>query len=795
VNAENNWWKTTNSTEILDKIYDWFDDPTKGLVDFIPYLPSPDTNAPISPPTGLAATQGSTSSTLNWSPNPEGDLAGYKVYYDTDSGFPYANVLDIGNVTSFTLTDLAPGARYYVAVTAYDTAADGTDDQTDGNESWYSVEAPAQLATPTPTPTNTPTITPTPTATNTLTSTSTPTPTPTNTPTPTLTDSPTVTPTPTPTDTVTATPTATGTATPAPTNAPTNTPTPTPTPTRTVTATATRPGPVDPPPLVTGIEPNHGPDDQFTWVTVQGANFAGIPTVSIGTAALTDVSRVNASELLGRAPAGLTPGTYDVTVCNPDGQCGALPSAYTVTGTGPTLRSIEPGQGYNNVPNDVTLFGFNLQNGLIVTVGDRLLQNVRWVNATQVQGVAPIHMPPGTYDVVARNPASAITGVLAGAYTVLDPIGDDFFASDDDLWTNPATVRQGDTVQLGLNVHRQGGKSTKEVVVVFYRGAPEAGGQEVGRVTTAPMPPGPDVVEAVFIDWNTAGITGTVEIVAVIDPANQVVETTKGNNTARRYVTLLPPAGDEDPPTVTDLRVNDGAPATGDATVLVTIDASDVGGSGVTSMYLVEREFNSSARQWVAVQRTGWIAFLSPYTMTLTSRGGVRYIQAWVGDGAGNISEVTFKTRIDYTPPSDTVLAGQVRIYRRTVLAGQSVQVSVETISGDADLYVWRPDGNQSWVSNKEGLQTDAVSFSAPQAGDYQIEVYGYQTSQYRLTISVAGSSRLGPAAELTYVSPAKDTRSQPIIPPANAPEGRAAVPVAPITPPHFPIYLPLIRR
>ena len=133
------------------------------------------------------------------------------------------------------------------------------------------------------------------------------------------------------------------------------------------------------------------------------------------------------------------------------------------------------------------------------------------------------------------------------------------------------------------------------------------------------------------------------------------------------------------------------------------------------------------ARQWVAMQNTGWIPFQNPFAWTLTSRGGVRYIQAWVSDGAGNISEVTVKTRIDYNPPSDRVLAGQVRVYRRTVTAGQRVNVTLETLTGDADLYVWRPDGNQSWVSNQEGAATDTVSFTAPQSGDYQLEVFGPQ--------------------------------------------------------------------
>ena len=219
VNAENNWWGTTDSALIVAHIWDWFDDPNLGLVDFTPYLTSPDTDAPISPPTGLAATPSGTSINLNWSPNPESDLAGYKVYYDTDaSGFPYDGTgaaegdspIDVGNVTSFTLTGLTPGTTYYLAVTAYDNDADGTDDQTEGHESWYSDEVsaiPGGPPTDTPTPTATNTPTPTATATPTATPTGGITPTATNTPTPTDTPTPTNTPTPTSTPTHTPTPT------------------------------------------------------------------------------------------------------------------------------------------------------------------------------------------------------------------------------------------------------------------------------------------------------------------------------------------------------------------------------------------------------------------------------------------------------------------------------------------------------------------------------------------------------------------------------------------------------------
>ncbi len=153
VNAENNWWGTADSAQIMTRIWDWFDDTAQGVVDYTPYLSSHNIDAPISPPTGLVAAPSGTSIALSWSPNPESDVAGYKVYYDTDSGFPYSGTglnegdspIDMGNVTNFALTGLSPGTHYYISITAYDTDADGTDDQTGGNESWYSEVVVPQL--------------------------------------------------------------------------------------------------------------------------------------------------------------------------------------------------------------------------------------------------------------------------------------------------------------------------------------------------------------------------------------------------------------------------------------------------------------------------------------------------------------------------------------------------------------------------------------------------------------------------------------------------------------------------
>jgi hypothetical protein len=59
--------------------------------------------------------------TTNVDGSPLTDLAGYKIYYGTASG-TYGQPIDVGNVTTYTLTGLVQGQTYYIAATAYDTS-------------------------------------------------------------------------------------------------------------------------------------------------------------------------------------------------------------------------------------------------------------------------------------------------------------------------------------------------------------------------------------------------------------------------------------------------------------------------------------------------------------------------------------------------------------------------------------------------------------------------------------------------------------------------------------------------
>jgi len=68
--------------------------------------------------------------TLQWAANSESDLAGYKVYQGTTAGV-YGQAIEVGNVTTYTKSNLQAGLTYYFAITAYDLS---------GNESYPSTE-------------------------------------------------------------------------------------------------------------------------------------------------------------------------------------------------------------------------------------------------------------------------------------------------------------------------------------------------------------------------------------------------------------------------------------------------------------------------------------------------------------------------------------------------------------------------------------------------------------------------------------------------------------------------------
>jgi len=136
INGNNNFWGTTNSSEISASIYDGVDDPAFGNITIATTLTQTVNAAPLFPVRNVIKELIGGQVRVSWTSAIESDLAGYRVYHGAFTGFSYSNSIDAGNTTSTTVAGITLGDD--IGVTSYDTDRDGTDDQYDANESWYS---------------------------------------------------------------------------------------------------------------------------------------------------------------------------------------------------------------------------------------------------------------------------------------------------------------------------------------------------------------------------------------------------------------------------------------------------------------------------------------------------------------------------------------------------------------------------------------------------------------------------------------------------------------------------------
>ena len=60
--------------------------------------------------------------TLAWDKSPDPGVKGYDLHCGLTSGRNYSRFVNVGNVTTYTLSDLKPGQTYYCVVTAYNAA-------------------------------------------------------------------------------------------------------------------------------------------------------------------------------------------------------------------------------------------------------------------------------------------------------------------------------------------------------------------------------------------------------------------------------------------------------------------------------------------------------------------------------------------------------------------------------------------------------------------------------------------------------------------------------------------------
>jgi hypothetical protein len=126
-------------------------------------------------------------------------------------------------------------------------------------------------------------------------------------------------------------------------------------------------------PIVTGIIPDSAISGMIVNITsLSGANFQSGAAVKLSKSghdlAATGVTVVNSGKITCVFDlSGATAGFWDLTVTNPDGRAGTLPSAFKISYSAPTVISIAPARGVNDQQSiDTKITGTAFRSGLTV---------------------------------------------------------------------------------------------------------------------------------------------------------------------------------------------------------------------------------------------------------------------------------------------------------------------------------------------------------------------------------------------------------------------------------------------
>jgi len=239
------------------------------------------------------------------------------------------------------------------------------------------------------------------------------------------------------------------------------------------------------------------------------------------------------------------------------------------------------------------------------------------------------------------------------------------------------------------------------------------------------------------------------------------------------------------PVTVTEriekVVLNNGVAQTNNQTVTLAMAAS----AGTTEVFIQQYEYYPSAEQWLLTKNSGWLLYTAtmPFNAMwdLQSTPGVKYFQIWAKDKQGQLSSQPYHTFVTYAPSYTAPLVFSGRVgreqkvrYKHKLNMGDPLVASLKSLAGDADLYIWSPDSNAStrwggrpaWVSELSGNKvTDQLALIAPVSGEYIIEVYGYSTADYQLSLDTFTTAP--PSAAPSMCQPIEAILEPSPVPPA----------------------------
>lgn len=171
-------------------------------------------------------------------------------------------------------------------------------------------------------------------------------------------------------------------------------------------------------------------------------------------------------------------------------------------------------------------------------------------------------------------------------------------------------------------------------------------------------------------------------------------------------LTVLPATGRSvaTAPRLLDAGVLEGA-VVNDRQVTVVVNATP----DTQYLYVKEWVWDVALDAWTLAQESGWTPFQNQtglevsedgggkygrYTWALSEGDGVKYLGVWVADANGQVSNLNEGNLIAtnlFGTGAQLLAAGQRVQYRVPMRAGDLGLFNLVTLSGDADLYIWKP--------------------------------------------------------------------------------------------------------
>lgn len=209
--------------------------------------------------------------------------------------------------------------------------------------------------------------------------------------------------------------------------------------------------------------------DRNLTITGSGFQMTGTTTVTLGSTELTNVTATARDTITATVPAGITKGTYDLIITNPDGQSVTETDAIQIKRGGAYVESVSPAFMANNEKKEITIIGQNFKAKSKVYLGKHKLHNVELIDSTQLTATVPANLKIKKYDVKVKNPHRKISK-LKNSFQVRMGFTEKLELGDDRVQVSALEKRLKAYGYFTGDVDTVFNEKTKEALLLYQQG-------------------------------------------------------------------------------------------------------------------------------------------------------------------------------------------------------------------------------------------------------------------------------------------------------------------------------------